>query len=84
MNGKLLTPQDATMPPEFNVMVNVNGEPMPLPMARLIVMNEQTLALTRIAEVLEAWRDQQPWFASQRATEQKLAPVTPLRPEEGA
>ena len=55
MGGKLLTPQDAALASvsEMQVMVNVNDQPTPLPLARLIVLNEQTAQLTRIADVLE-------------------------------
>jgi len=66
MAGRLITPNDMNgpqLPPEFNVQVNVNGNPTPYPLAVLVVQNEQAAALSRIAAVLEVWRDQQPWFA---------------------
>jgi hypothetical protein len=53
MSGKILTPQDPQVPAEFNVMVNVNGNPTPLPVAKLVVANEIATALGRIANALE-------------------------------
>jgi len=56
-NGQLGN-QQAPVPPEFNVAVNVNGEQVPYPLAILMVQNEQANALTRIAEVAEFFKAQ--------------------------
>jgi hypothetical protein len=84
MTGKLLTPEDPNapkLPGEFNVMVLVNGKPTAYPLAVLAVQSDIATSLTRIADVLEAYRDQQPWYASERSG--KLAEVVPLRKENG-
>jgi hypothetical protein len=56
MGGKLLTPGDLPQvgaPNEMNVMVNVNNSPAPLPVARLLILNEIASNLARIADALE-------------------------------
>jgi len=74
MAGKILTPQDEAVAQatEFSLLVNVNGEQLPLALAKLLVQNEQANALTRIAGVLEAYRDQESWYASQGAADNAL------------
>jgi hypothetical protein len=56
MGSKLLTPND--LQPnlevnEFNMVVNVNGNQLPLALAKLLVANETANSLTRIADALE-------------------------------
>jgi hypothetical protein len=53
--GKILTPQDEAIAQatEFSLMVNVNGQQMPLALAKLLVANETAENLKRIADVLE-------------------------------
>jgi hypothetical protein len=56
MGGKLLTPSDLPQvgtPTEMNVMVNVNNSPTPLPVARLLILNEIASHLARVADALE-------------------------------
>jgi hypothetical protein len=53
--GKILTPQDEAIATatEFSLMVNVNGQQVPLALAKLLVANETAENLKRIADVLE-------------------------------
>jgi len=90
MSGKIITPQGAVspdLPPEFTVNVLVNGSPTPYPLAVLAVQSDQAASLSRIAEVLEFWRDQQPAYASIRADELKavsnVVPIRGPRPDDG-
>jgi len=55
MTGQLLTPQDEAIAQanEFSLLVNVNGQQVPLALAKLLVANEQAENLARIAAVLE-------------------------------
>ena len=70
--GELGVPQEQALPGEFKVLVTVNGEQMSYPLAVLLVQNEQANALGRIAEVLEGWRENQTWYASERAESNKV------------
>jgi hypothetical protein len=70
--GELGAPQQEGIPGEFKVLVTVNGEQTSYPLALLMVQNEQANALGRIADVLSSWRDQQSWYASERAENNKV------------
>lgn len=84
MSDKLYGPNGAPMaegtgvelPAEYNVMVNVNDNPTPVPIAKLIVMNEVATNLERIAKALER---AYPLSASDAAL--AAAASLPARPE---
>ena len=61
MMGGILTPEQIARAAagggqevtEFNMVINVNGNPMPLALAKMLVANETANALTRIADALD-------------------------------